>query len=452
MPFNSESLLRFIHRVAATEGDSTDEGLLGRFLAYGDEVAFTALVRRHGPMVLRVCQRVLGNSHDAEDAFQATFLVLARKVRSVGPPQLLPNWLYGVAYRTALKARGQRLRRQIVEKRAEPTQGEASEDPAWSDLRPVLDEEICRLPQKYRVTFVLCYLEGRTNQEAAALLSCPKGTVLSRLAWARERLRSRLSRRGIALTTLLFLSLSSEVVFSTSLTASTAKDALAFAAGREVAPKVAFLAKGVIQTMLMSKVRIAALALVVVLAVAFAGVQRHFALAEPEAQAPAAVDRSVPFLRAKVSSDEILDVTGLNIYKFQLDIPKGEKFKVMLSRTESKDAEAKVLFHFDFTKEKEGPVTLLVSFLRLDRKMEGVLLSEEKLAAFGLRCDGCRPPGLGTIVTNPLTDIPGPEKLLVVNRSDKDSESTKKGPTRLITIMQTKDEYPRGELSVTRVP
>src|SRR2546423_2587028 len=141
MSHHASPLLQFLRRVAAPPGDTTDAELVCRFAGRQDEDAFTALLQRHGPMVLGVCQRLLRNGHDAEDAFQATFLVLARKAHSVGRPELLGNWLYGVAYRTALKARADAAERRVKEQQAAREPFENS-TPAviWADLRPVLDE------------------------------------------------------------------------------------------------------------------------------------------------------------------------------------------------------------------------------------------------------------------------------------------------------------------------
>src|SRR5205823_3540528 len=153
-----------------------------------DEAAFAALVRRHGPMVLGVCRRVLRDAHDAEDAFQATFLLLARKAAALRQPDRLGPWLHGVAHRTALKAKAAGVRRRQRERPLDdlPAAG-GGDDLLWRDLRPVLDDAIGRLPAKYRVPVVLCYLEGRTNAEAARALGCPTGTVATRLARARQR-------------------------------------------------------------------------------------------------------------------------------------------------------------------------------------------------------------------------------------------------------------------------
>lgn len=182
------------------DADSSDAELLRRFAVEQDEAAFAALVRRHGPMVLGVCRRILDDTHAADDAFQATFLLLVRKARSIGRPELLANWLYGVAYRVARKARAAMSRRRThsvyhVDDIPAKPQVEIA-----LDLRPILDEEVHRLPPRYRGPVVLCYLEGKSNDEAARQLGCPVGTVWGRLSRARDLLRERLARRGVALS------------------------------------------------------------------------------------------------------------------------------------------------------------------------------------------------------------------------------------------------------------
>jgi RNA polymerase sigma factor (sigma-70 family) len=181
---------------AARLADGTDAQLLERFAHRKDAAAFAALLRRHGPMVLGVCRRVLHNVHDAEDAFQATFLVLARKAGALDRPELLANWLYGVAYRTALHIRVQVARRCRLEREAATMSASGSEpESAWDDLRAILDEELQSLPEKYRAPLVLCYLEGLTNEQAARVLGWPAGSMSSRLARGREMLRDRLAGR-----------------------------------------------------------------------------------------------------------------------------------------------------------------------------------------------------------------------------------------------------------------
>jgi RNA polymerase sigma factor (sigma-70 family) len=194
-------VIRYIRRLAAGRpADLADGQLLERFASRRDEAAFAALVHRHGPLVLAVCRRVLADAHAAQDAFQDTFLVLARKAAALARPGSLAPWLYGVAYRTALKARTRAARRRGHERRAAAARPLASapDEPGRAELRPALDAAVAALPEKYRAPLVLCYGEGRTVDEAARLLGCPRGTVATRLARARERLRRRLG--GLALS------------------------------------------------------------------------------------------------------------------------------------------------------------------------------------------------------------------------------------------------------------
>src|SRR5260370_39202143 len=175
----------------------TDEQLVTGFVAQRDDATFEAIVRRHGPMVLAVCRRVLRNHHDAEDAFQVTFLVLVRKAAAIASRELLANWLYGVAYHTALKSKAMISKRRAREKQvtAMPESEETQRD-LWDDLQPLLDQELSRLPDKYRVPIVLCDLQGKTRKEAARQLGYPEGTVAGRLARARRMLAKRLTQRG----------------------------------------------------------------------------------------------------------------------------------------------------------------------------------------------------------------------------------------------------------------
>ena len=164
----------------------TDRELLDRFSAIRDEESFTALVTRHGPMVFRVCRRVLAHEQDAEDAFQAVFLVLARNARSIRKREALAEWLHGVAYRTAMKAKRTAARRRTHEAALQFQVPSTSPGPSWSDVQIVLDEEIQRLPKSFRAAFVICVLEGKTGRQAASELGIPAGTVSSRLVWAKN--------------------------------------------------------------------------------------------------------------------------------------------------------------------------------------------------------------------------------------------------------------------------
>jgi RNA polymerase sigma factor (sigma-70 family) len=194
-------LRRLCRAVGPDPGTVPDAELVRRYVASRDAAAFETLVWRHGPMVLGVCRRLLRHQQDAEDAFQAAFLALARKAGTVGRREAVAGWLYRVACRAAWQLRAARARLPAQDAPALRSAAAPPEpDPAWADLRPVLDEEIGRLPRKHREAFVLCCLEGLTGAEAARQLGCPPGTVLSRLSRARQRLRARLGRRGVGLT------------------------------------------------------------------------------------------------------------------------------------------------------------------------------------------------------------------------------------------------------------
>src|SRR5262245_16573487 len=169
-------VIRYARRLAAAHLAATvpDDQLLHNYASRRDQDAFTALVRRHGPLVLGACRRVLRDGHAAEDAFQTTFVVLARKAASLRRPAALGPWLYGVAVRTALKARGRETRRRAAERQAAvPAASASPDDLVWRDLRPVLDEAVAALPDRYRVPFVLHHLEGATVAEVARRLGCP---------------------------------------------------------------------------------------------------------------------------------------------------------------------------------------------------------------------------------------------------------------------------------------
>src|SRR5262249_2105328 len=215
----------------------TDGQLLTDYISRRDEAALAALVHRHGPMVWGVCRRVLSNYHDAEDAFQATFLVFVRKAASIASRELLANWLYGVAHQTALKARATAAKRKERERQVtEMPEPAVVEQDLWRDLQPLLDEELSRLPDKYRTVIVLCELEGKTRKEAARQLGVPEGSVAGWLARARVMMAKRLAQRGIALSGGAFAAVLSQKTASApvpiSVLSSTIKAASLFAAGQ----------------------------------------------------------------------------------------------------------------------------------------------------------------------------------------------------------------------------
>jgi RNA polymerase sigma factor (sigma-70 family) len=254
----------------------SDGQLLDQFLGRtgnAAEVAFAALVKLHGPMVWGVCRGALIDIHDAEDAFQATFLVLVRKANSVRNRDTLGPWLYGVARRIAVRAGTARRRRR--EQRGSGLEAMTMPDPLGREEVETIHQEVDRLPEKYRTVIVLCYLEGRTHTEAARLLGCPVGTVNVRASRAREILRDRLTRRGLALPAafvgaiLAPSSASAATAVPVALAASTVKAALGIAAGMSLAAgsvsaRVAQLAQGVLKTMTLTKLAIVSLCMVTV--------------------------------------------------------------------------------------------------------------------------------------------------------------------------------------------
>jgi RNA polymerase sigma factor (sigma-70 family) len=248
------------------DAGSTDGEILQRFLDQHDDIAFAVLVHRHAPMVWGVCRRLLGHVQDAEDAFQATFLILVRKAASVVPRQAVGGWLHGVAYNTALKARAAIGKRRRKERQMEVMpEREASPHDVWGELQLVLDKELNRLPLKYRLAVVLCDLEGRSRKEAARQLRILEGTLSSRLTTARAMLAKRLVRHGVTLSGMALAGILSQNVASARLPASvvsstikavTLVSAEQTAAGL-ISAKVAALTEGVIKAMFLTKFKIA---------------------------------------------------------------------------------------------------------------------------------------------------------------------------------------------------
>jgi RNA polymerase sigma factor (sigma-70 family) len=287
---------------AAVAEEAADRQLLDRFALERDGAAFEALVQRYGAMVLGVCQRLLDNAHDAEDAFQATFLVLVRKAGSIARPELLGNWLYGVACRVAKKARSVAVRRRIHERQAAVMpSSEPSPDVSRGELRGLLDQELGQLPEKYRAPLVLCYLQGLTNEQAARRLGWPAGSISYRLSRARELLRARLARRKEGLTSGAFATLLAGGAFQSAVPApladQTVQAGVALVHGQAVAisPAVQILVDSTVQAMRIDPTRwVAGLVLAVVLTVlAGAGLVRAGVLPDPTGViGPSASDNS----------------------------------------------------------------------------------------------------------------------------------------------------------------
>jgi RNA polymerase sigma factor (sigma-70 family) len=288
---------RLRRAVTAPAGDGLgDADLLDRWVQRRDEAAFEVLLWRHGPLVLSVCRRLLRDAQDAEDAFQATFLTLLRKAPSIRRRESVAGWLYRVAYRVAVRAGA--ARRATPERLLDDVPAEASEaELLWRDLRPVLDEEVNGLPVRYRTAFVLCYLQGKTNAEAAAEIGIPIGTVLSRLNWARQRLRQRLTRRGLTLSAALLAVVLTEKLVPAALPAvlvqTTFQAGLAFAtgqtAGGAVSAKVLTLTQEVLRAMRLAKLKMMVVLVAVMLTSLGAGALAY----QSWAAEPGAVERKI---------------------------------------------------------------------------------------------------------------------------------------------------------------
>ncbi|HTU17942.1 MAG TPA: RNA polymerase sigma factor [Gemmataceae bacterium] len=297
-------LLHYLRRLggSAAEGSLEDAQLLHRFLTVRDESAFTTIVQRYGAMVWGLCVRRLGETPEAEDAFQATFLVLVRKAASLRASQLLGPWLYGVANRTALKLRGKRARQATRETTLPEQLAEERPEQVGVELRPILDEEINRLPTKYRLPVLLCYLQGMSSEEAARQLGCAKGTIFSRLSRARDLLRRRLVRRGLdvsagALAAVLVENAALRAAPSLALREITIHISLLLAAGtagQSLSAPLAALVEGVVRSMFLSKVKFAVIILLALgLVGSGAGFLAHHSKAEPPAPKPVPLPAAV---------------------------------------------------------------------------------------------------------------------------------------------------------------
>jgi RNA polymerase sigma factor (sigma-70 family) len=300
-------LLRYVQHTAgsADAGEVGDAELLRRFARTRDETVFEVLVWRHGPMVLGLCQRLLRQEQDAEDAFQATFLALARKAGSIGKRHALASWLYTVAYRVACRARRKAPVTCLgTAALAELPAPDAEPDLMLRDLRAVLDGEVARLPERYRRPMVLCYFEGKTQEEAARLLGCPKGTVAARLSRARERLRPRLVRRGLALSSAALAGMLADETLAAAVPAHLAHaaigSALTYSAGKAAglcSANAVALTEGVLRMMWYSKIKMVSAFLVAAILVGTGiGLGVRYGWAGTQGEDPPAVqaDRPLP--------------------------------------------------------------------------------------------------------------------------------------------------------------
>jgi RNA polymerase sigma factor (sigma-70 family) len=339
-----DTLIRHLRRTVrpAVPDSTTDAQLLERFVQGRDEGAFELLVWRHGAMVLNVCQRVLRCEHDAEDAFQASFLALACKAAAIGKRASVGSWLYKVAYRVALRARSRSPAQPLPQEPPADTAEPLADLLRW-ELRSVLDEEVRRLSDKYRAAFVLCCMEGQTIAAAAQTLGCPQGTVGTWLARARRLLRRRLASRGLGPSApegcgSFFAALPAALVSSTARAAVLGSEEKALAAGL-ISAQVAALTKGAVPTMTLTK-WILATGLVLALSLLGGGLafRTHRAQAiEPTAQGPIPValhlparernrgvvlewkfEQDVPFYEERTTvTDQVMKVMGNDVRQTQ---------------------------------------------------------------------------------------------------------------------------------------
>ncbi len=280
---HTQGVLQHLRTLTAdADAGPSDRELLGRFAGQRDEAAFTLLVRRHGPMVQRLCQRLLHDPQEAEDACQAVFLVLARKADARGWQPSVASWLHRVAYHLALKARAAAARRSLLAGKAAPR---TTEDPleaiSGRELQTLLDEELARLPEKLRAPLVLCYLEGATRDEAGRQLGCPLGTLKSRLERGRELLRTRLARRGLALSAVLS---TAALVDSRVDAARVVQGALAFTAGNAepLSLRATDWARATLRALTLGRLKVAALFLLAVMLLGGGGLLAYQALSSQQ--------------------------------------------------------------------------------------------------------------------------------------------------------------------------
>jgi RNA polymerase sigma factor (sigma-70 family) len=383
-------LTRVLEHLQQAGGGLSDRQLLAHFNGARDEAAFAALVRRHGPMVLGVCRRVLGDFHDAEDAFQATFLVLARKAASLVVGDSLGCWLYGVAYRTAAQARALGARRRSRERPMNDVPHPQVPPAEPLDWLPLLDRELSLLPEKYRAAIVLCDLEGRTRRDAARLLKVPEGTLSSRLAAGRQLLARRLARCGVAVSGGALAVTLSQGTTSAALPAAlvrfTSKAAALVAAGQTAgSAPVVLLMKGVMKAMLLKKLRMAIGAVMVVAALGAVGFGYQAGGSSGAAQA-APPDRPQNELEALRRENELLKLNlevVLEKVRTQASEIQGLRKEVALNEFK---AGVTVLDY-----DGDGRIDLLMTNHRLFRNEGGITLEDVTRKA-GVQADDVSGP------------------------------------------------------------
>ncbi len=332
-------ILGRLREAALPKGGGLSDGqLLGQFISRRDDAAFAALVRRHGPMVLAVCRRVLRHAQDAEDAFQATFLVLAKKAAAVADREAVAGWLHGAAYRAALGARTAALRRQQKERQVEAMPHPVAPPPDdQRELLERLDRELARLPEKYRLPVVLCELEGRSRKEAAQQLGLPEGTLSSRLATARKTLAARLSGGAAAVSAaalgLLFAQGARAACVPGRLLVATAR-----VAGGTVPAGVAALTEGVMKSLLLTKLKATAWGLLLAASLSVGAIALTYRSAA--AQPATAADHPTATARSSADRDD-LEALRLEVEALRLELKATkERVKALENQAEAQKGQA----------------------------------------------------------------------------------------------------------------
>ncbi len=379
-------LVRLLHRTAGEEQAraSSDAELLRQFHVSRSEEAFQALVARHGPMVLSVCRAVLRNEADAEDAFQATFLVLAHQAGSIRKTTSLGCWLHGVAYRTALKARRSFARQRKHEASGAQPEVATPEDPSWSEVQRVVHEELNRLAPRYRAPLVLCYLQGETQDEAARLLNLPKGTLKGRLERGRALLRTRLVRRGLGPAALLTAAAWPAAKASAATTAATVLAAVLLSSGKPgipvVSARVADLTRGVLRAMFLTKLKMVTAALVLLGSACALAVFAAGQAPEPPPTTKVVVKVEEPAKGAKVQKtaltpDELAQHLGISHLSFELtfdEAPAHLSYTIDLyengKRVNPAPVDAGPIRSLD--NSRKHPCTVLYSHSAADQRLE----------------------------------------------------------------------------------
>jgi len=390
-----------------------DAELLARFAAGGEagEAAFEAIVERHGPMVLRACRGLLRDGHAADDAFQATFLVLARRAGGLRVRGSLGPWLFGVARRVAARAKVDAARRLRHERAAAEAASRPFEvAPAGDDLAPALFEAIAALPDRYRAAVVLCDLQGMTHEQAAGAIGCPAGTVKSRLSRGRDRLRRRLEARGLGVPSVLLAAESpAPALVRSAIRAATVPGA--------ASPTLLSLGGTTMRTMLLADLRPLAAAVALVATTAALGVAYQrlrpstpppppppVAAPAPASAPPEPAEAAFALQKAAIDVQDLIEVSGIHLWKYRVEGPAGKRFRVVFRELTAADAPPRVLESQAFRKMGDGPVTLRIQIRKPDGSFGGVLLGRDEWAALATFCQGCEPGGIDSTIRLPFRD------------------------------------------------